>query len=1218
MAEQPLWAQGLVLAVSGFEKSERRQIEQIVSSAGGEYSAGLSRRCTVLLIPRGSPDPQTGPGSRKLELFFKNRHKHKAKLLVKKWLSDCLKRGVLLDMAAYEVLPQGTTDRDQLPSPSLHQAYCSTLEQSRPTKSSITAVSRRGSSPIMHWLAQSSAALPAQSSRAASLFEDDCALILRPRRGKLPTEATCSHVVHQKSSLRLSSGQNHAAEVLHDDPRWRTDPAFDARGHAVHHTQHAPFNSTLLQKGLDKGRAAACQPILQAASAQSRLQGQGLQQRTVSQQHATPAEPQVHAPPCGANRIPSAGTGATKSAPASSILALATHGGLGKAGAGNLLPAAAGTAVDQGESVGRVQATPGLAYFHSRPWRVQTPSSAASSAGMSATSSTEAKPLGHHAAMGWFAASLPCAANPAANRTSARSAGMSASSNSRARESSKHHTAINRAATISPTHRTASDSAAVTYQAGRSRAEHSAEYHAASSRLHPCTLDPARNVAAGEVKDNWPGSIIQQESGAFMPRMVSHPVPQALAAAATAGHQGYPGNVQQLSGVSKEHDGSNAAALQQIRKQPFPRGPRSAVSAAVAKSMPLGIEGHHADHLLRQQSCNQVPWKHFKASLAGAQSTRAGAVEQENIPPDRAFGSSNPILSSTPGANEAKTDAAPLDSLVQQLARIQQQRNIRITGPCTGQANRRRVLLHDTAAVRQPQNETYTPPADCSADRTANVSLSTILHSHTDDSASAPPSGTVQRSALDASMQKGSSPASEATPSEAVAPFQHDQHSKCPIYTCADVSFDIRQQSNVADPAHPKREESWEQRPRSSRSSCSMADTLNVASCQAEAEVASVPSSEGGPQKAGASMPDASGCSSPSQSPQPSSPAEGPTNPTTDVRGLSHGEAPPEGDAAAGDPAQDGSSLMSAKGVFEGMQAVLDPSVAPAEASRVHTAWVEGGGSLKRSAHLGKGISHVICTPEAASAWLGMGVSIVSPQWVLRSLKGGEPQRCLQISLDTLAHLPAPSSQHAGIHPLTSEQIIHSTPSAAPQTLEQKRSQSMSSGWAQMTPPMLLEGILWSVTADPGSALWDRCPGSMQDGALGDIIPDSPGADVDEATSAGLAQESLGAAMLAADMESIVYKAPSITILFPLDASGQQGHSAQCTAIEGAVLSRGQLLRIIHQFYQAASLSSLSSTSGVSAPGSTAAGLGARCSLEGLSKVSREASGTIYELCLGC
>ena len=63
------------------------------------------------------------------------------------------------------------------------------------------------------------------------------------------------------------------------------------------------------------------------------------------------------------------------------------------------------------------------------------------------------------------------------------------------------------------------------------------------------------------------------------------------------------------------------------------------------------------------------------------------------------------------------------------------------------------------------------------------------------------------------------------------------------------------------------------------------------------------------------------------------------------------------------------------------------------------------------------------------------GVSIVSPQWVLRSLKGGEAQRCLQISLDTVAHLPASASEQAGsIRASTSEQVVHSLPSAAPQT----------------------------------------------------------------------------------------------------------------------------------------------------------------------------------------
>ena len=34
----------------------------------------------------------------------------------------------------------------------------------------------------------------------------------------------------------------------------------------------------------------------------------------------------------------------------------------------------------------------------------------------------------------------------------------------------------------------------------------------------------------------------------------------------------------------------------------------------------------------------------------------------------------------------------------------------------------------------------------------------------------------------------------------------------------------------------------------------------------------------------------------------------------------------------------------------------------------------------------------------------------------------------------------------------------------------------MGSSWAQMTPSMLLEGILWNVTTEPSCALWDRSP----------------------------------------------------------------------------------------------------------------------------------------------
>lgn len=59
----------------------------------------------------------------------------------------------------------------------------------------------------------------------------------------------------------------------------------------------------------------------------------------------------------------------------------------------------------------------------------------------------------------------------------------------------------------------------------------------------------------------------------------------------------------------------------------------------------------------------------------------------------------------------------------------------------------------------------------------------------------------------------------------------------------------------------------------------------------------------------------------------------------------------------------------------------------------------------------------------------------MSPQWVLRSLKGGHAQRCLQISLDTVPHLPASSCEQAGSKAPAQEQVACGMPSAAPQTL---------------------------------------------------------------------------------------------------------------------------------------------------------------------------------------
>ncbi|KAL4458919.1 hypothetical protein ABPG75_013784 [Micractinium tetrahymenae] len=114
--------------------------------------------------------------------------------------------------------------------------------------------------------------------------------------------------------------------------------------------------------------------------------------------------------------------------------------------------------------------------------------------------------------------------------------------------------------------------------------------------------------------------------------------------------------------------------------------------------------------------------------------------------------------------------------------------------------------------------------------------------------------------------------------------------------------------------------------------------------------------------------------------------------------------------------------------VFTGMLAVIDRGLPVEEQHRVSAALEKGGGCVADGGSLSRGVTHVVCQPEAALKWLSMGVGIVSPQWVHQSLRTGRQQRCLTVSADASRHLPAGSIEAAGSQP---QQPIG--PSSSPQ-----------------------------------------------------------------------------------------------------------------------------------------------------------------------------------------
>ena len=158
----------------------------------------------------------------------------------------------------------------------------------------------------------------------------------------------------------------------------------------------------------------------------------------------------------------------------------------------------------------------------------------------------------------------------------------------------------------------------------------------------------------------------------------------------------------------------------------------------------------------------------------------------------------------------------------------------------------------------------------------------------------------------------------------------------------------------------------------------------------------------------------------------------------------------------------------------------------------------QGGGQLAQGG-LARGVTHVVCAPEAALRWLAMGVGIVSPAWVAQSLRAGRQQRCLSVSADASRHLPAagptasPAPQHSEAGSGGSATHQQALPSELLSSREARRAvlaelaaggdagSSAAAGTPggapgaahqqAATPAELLTGLLWSVL-EPPSAAW--------------------------------------------------------------------------------------------------------------------------------------------------
>ena len=750
----------------------------------------------------------------------------------------------------------------------------------------------------MHWLAQSSAAPPAQSSMAASLFEDDSALILHPKRSKLPKGELPGQISLLKSPSRLPSAQLHAAEVPPDYKSRSADTAPCTRSNTRHatsergswqvdpsissHAEHAALQSRIIENAPNASSSTAYQHRQQAPPATAGWQAQGLKPPVPFQQPTTAALAKYQAQnlACASAQTPSAGMDALSSASVSfgtggSASTVLSHRDSHEAGWHSLTAGAIGISADIRVSSGRIQATPSLAYFHNRPWRVQTPSSVASSTGMSAPSSREARSSGHHAATGrGTAIDRPAHSTADGTTTAAAGPGMSGPMNS--------------------------------------RLNHAAEHQGAKGRSQGCTVEPAYAMM--------------------------------------------------------QHDGGSAAASSLFRSHQTAGAPNTSKLEDGVKGRPQASLTGPMDHG-QYQASKQALWGSFKALLAGEHSVTGVPAEQENIPPNLRDESSHAMPGETASADEAKSLAVPLHCLLQQLAKVQQQK--------IGQ-----VPAQSTIRVGIPRNQTggtaTAPPKICSrstqgsADRAPAPLPHIACQPPPDDSAIVPRHGMGKAGAGYASMQMGSTAAAGSRSKAAASMSTQPKQGFVSARTAVNADCDEEQAAHCSSDIAAQSGPGGEQRPVSSSSSSSnfkcaqsqsgwegsdsnfndalmqpqvtngkahkdAAHALQGAHCQAED---TQPPAQGSGKDSDASdLPGSdadSDCSGQSHNKQPHLAANGLINSTSSAGAASETTPPAEAAAAVTFARQNNATtaIATAKGVFEGMQCVLDPSIVPAEAER--------------------------------------------------------------------------------------------------------------------------------------------------------------------------------------------------------------------------------------------------------------------------------------------
>ncbi|CAN6167084.1 unnamed protein product [Urochloa humidicola] len=344
--------------------------------------------------------------------------------------------------------------------------------------------------------------------------------------------------------------------------------------------------------------------------------------------------------------------------------------------------------------------------------------------------------------------------------------------------------------------------------------------------------------------------------------------------------------------------------------------------------------------------------------------------------------------------------------------------------------------------------------------------------------------------------------------------------------------------------------------------------------------------------------------------------------------------------------------------VFMNDTIYIDSGISGEMKKKISDAATREGGKLLEHWFIGCPATYVVCEDASITRYVGHSDNIVTPLWILKTVKEKNLQRLVHLSSDLARHVAmvlqnvqtseenrklgsVPSMNSSG-RPSTQEEIaeVHQERQkfveVAKKEVRDRRARRMQSCEVPIhpiTPATLLDSICWTISEPTSSASiytdssWSDDANEQQSTTYFDANGDVR--DPDQPT------DIFNRPLKESEQSELIFKNHFLTVLFPIDRFGELGPSSK-TFYNNGGFTCIQVLDHIYNFYQenmstdeidmalhtdsrhADRLRSLYSSAESAEKGVVAFKridfLGSRRSFEALKRLNRENNSNVYEL----